>query len=198
MKAYKKNLLLSLVIFIAGFFILDFPYFYFQINRVFIGHTYSYVFSVSTSAQQKENLPANTIKILSLNILAPIVYPPKLSDSYENYLKQGTVHFPGSALPGQYGNCFIFGHSSDLIWVNSGYKTVFAPLPGIAQGTSIFVSDASGQTFEYVVTKTLITGPNDVSVLDQQGNTKRLLTLQTSYPLGTALERFIVQAELQN
>jgi len=38
--------------------------------------------------------------------------------------------------------------------------------------------------------------PKDLSVLDQQNFQKKFLSLQTSYPIGTALKRFVAVAEL--
>jgi LPXTG-site transpeptidase (sortase) family protein len=147
--------------------------------------------STSTNAQ------SNTLRIPSLGIQAPIIYVDTVSeDAFQNALRNGVVHYPKTALPGEAGNVYIFGHSSDYRWSKGSYKTVFALLPKIANGAIINVTNASGTVFTYRVTGTRIVGPKDLHVLDQQGNTKHLLTLQTSYPLGTALKRFIVTAEL--
>jgi LPXTG-site transpeptidase (sortase) family protein len=147
--------------------------------------------STSTNAQ------SNTLRIPSLGIQAPIIYVDTVSeDAFQNALRNGVVHYPKTALPGEAGNVYIFGHSSDYRWSKGSYKTVFALLPKIANGAIINVTNASGTVFTYRVTGTKIVGPKDLHVLDQQGNTKHLLTLQTSYPLGTALKRFIATAEL--
>jgi LPXTG-site transpeptidase (sortase) family protein len=197
LKKYLSPLLWSAAVLLVGFVVLDFAYFSFQTARVFDGKTTTY-FSPGQKPSAP-NLAPNQIAISDLAIHAPILYPAKNSSGdYEAFLKLGVVHFPGTALPGAVGNCYIFGHSSDYIWVKGNYKTVFAPLTQIAIGDTISVSNAAGQTFNYTVTKTFITSPNDLSVLSQQTNTKKLLTLQTSYPLGTALERFIVQAGMEN
>ena len=180
---------------VIGFIFLDFSYFWYEISRPFVGHTTVYIFS----NQAQKVIAPNQLTIQDLNIKAPIVYIDKSNpQADESALQQGVVHYPGTALPGELGNCYIFGHSSDYIWRTGKYKTIFAPLPSIAVGDAITVSNPAGEVFTYTVTKTFVTGPSDTSVLDQQGNTKKLLTLQTSYPLGTALKRFIVQAELKN
>ncbi|MDQ5951969.1 MAG: sortase [Patescibacteria group bacterium] len=138
----------------------------------------------------------NRLLIADLGIEAPIQYVEEKSESvYQEALRRGVVHFPGTALPGEPGNVYIFGHSSDYIWSPGEYKTVFAKLPQIEIGTEIQITNANGDIFRYTVLETKVVGPRDVSVLDQQNNQKYLLTLQTSYPLGTALQRYIVVAE---
>lgn len=46
-------------------------------------------------------------------------------------LKNGIVRYPGTALPGQVGNSFIFGHSSNYPWIKSEYNDVFALLDNL-------------------------------------------------------------------
>ena len=140
----------------------------------------------------------NSLKISDLGIEAPIIYITEKNETvYQEALKQGVVHYPGTALPGELGNVYIFGHSSDYTWSGGEYKTVFARLPQIELGTTIEVTDADGKLFRYIVTETKVVGPREMSVLDQFNYEKRMLSIQTSYPLGTALQRYIVVAELQ-
>ncbi len=139
------------------------------------------------------------LSIPSLNISAPVIYIDKTGEkAYVPALAKGVVHYPGTALPGAFGNDYIFGHSSDLPWSNGNYKTIFAPLPQIAIGDKIFLTDHEGQVFTYTVFETKIVTPNDLSVLGQFDNKQKLLSLQTSYPLGTALKRFIVLARIED
>lgn len=139
----------------------------------------------------------NVLRIDRLGIRAPIRY---VDDAFEpvvqDALRSGVVHYPGTANLGEFGNAYIFGHSSDYVWSTGEYKTVFALLTKIKIGDTIVATDSGGRAFTYVVTKTAVVARNDLSVLDQQGRTKKLLTLQTSYPVGTALQRFIAVAEL--
>jgi sortase A len=90
---------------------------------------------------------------------------------------------------------YIFGHSSDFAWTPGSYKTVFAKLPEIQLGTEIRISDDAGKIYTYKVIETKVVGPKDTSVLTQDP-AKKLLTLQTSYPVGTALKRFLAVSEL--
>ena len=75
-------------------------------------------------------------------------------------------------------------------------KTVFALLPKIKTGDKITVSDREGNKFIYEVKETRVIAKDDMSVLDQHNNERKLLTLQTSYPVGTALQRFVAVSEL--
>jgi LPXTG-site transpeptidase (sortase) family protein len=134
----------------------------------------------------------------SLNIEAPLKYVSETKESvYQAALKDGVVHFPGTALPGQVGNAYYFGHSSDYPWSGGHYKTVFALLPKIQTGAVIKITDSGGNLFTYTVTGTKIVVPSDTSVLSQETSGKKLLSVQTSYPVGTALRRFVVVAELR-
>lgn len=138
----------------------------------------------------------NRILIPNIEITAPIINVTERNEkAYQEALKNGVAHFPGTAAPGKHGNTYLFGHSSDSPLSSGDYKTVFATLPDIQIGDPIYLTDAQGNAFRYLTISTDIIKPNDLSVLDQYENQKRMLTVQTSYPLGTALRRFIVIAE---
>lgn len=142
--------------------------------------------------------PKDTLAIPSLGISAPIIYNVEQNeDAFQVALQNGVVHYPGSSLPGEVGNVYIFGHSSDYAWSKGDYKSVFAVLPKIEKGAEIKVTDNKGFMYTYLVTNQFVVGPKDVSVLSQDTKGKRMLTVQTSYPIGTALKRYVVQAELR-
>lgn len=135
------------------------------------------------------------LSIPSLNITAPIIFINSAEEAeIQNALKNGAVHYAGSALPGEFGNAYIVGHSSDSPFGPGSYKTVFARLPEIELASQIKIS-YQGNEYIYEVTETKAVEADDLSVLDQPVN-RKLLTLQTSYPVGTALKRFIIVAEL--
>lgn len=137
------------------------------------------------------------LSIPSLGIEAPIVHAETRSEeAYQRALRDGVARFPGTAEVGQPGNAYLFGHSSDYPWTPGDYKTAFALLTRIAPGDRVIATDRNGEPFAYEVIETKVVNPRDLSVLDQFGYERRMLTLQTSYPLGTALRRFIVLAEL--
>jgi len=136
------------------------------------------------------------ILIPSLGIEAPVVYATaRTQAAYKAALKDGVAHLPGTADPGQPGNAYLFGHSSDIPWTPGDYKTVFALLPDIAIGDMIYVTDHAGNVFSYAARETRVVRPDDLSVTEIDPERKRTLTLQTSYPVGTALRRFIVMTD---
>lgn len=148
-----------------------------------------------------KNQPTGTpdqLRIPSLDISAPIQYVDEDNEEvYQKALRDGVVHYPGTAEIGQLGNAYIFGHSSDYPFIAGSYKTVFALLPRIEKGAEIIVTDKSGHEFTYIVTDSRVVEKDDLSVLDQMGNKEKLLTLQTSYPVGTALKRYVVLAKMR-
>jgi len=138
------------------------------------------------------------IRIPSLEVDAPLVESAtRTQAAYKTALQMGVVHFPGTPEAGDVGNAYFFGHSSDFPWAKGDYKTVFALLPEIEMGAKIYVTDHDGNAYAYVADGTRVVVPSDLSVLADPGNGKRMLTLQTSYPVGTALRRFIVTASFE-
>ena len=154
---------------------------------------------VLLAPEEKEApLQPNEILIPSIGVRAPIVYVDVISEPvFVEALHHGVVHYPMTANVGEPGNAFLFGHSSDWIGVEDPYRNVFALLPHLLVGDEITVTDQDGLTFTYVVTETFIVTPTDTRVLEQGDGTESILTLQTSYPFGTALARFIVRATLK-
>lgn len=158
----------------------------------------------SPTAQQAKNfdqpqliVEPDTVVIESLGIKAPLVYVNEVQETvFQKALAQGAVHYPGTALPGEVGNVYIFGHSSDNAWSKGNYKTVFALLPKVEIGTEIIISNSQGRVYKYFVTQSLVVKPDALEYLSQETNGKKLLTLQTSYPIGTSLKRWVVVAEL--
>jgi len=105
------------------------------------------------------------------------------------------VQYSGTALPGQYGNPVIFGHSVLPQFFNpQNYKTIFATLPTLEEGDEILI-DFDGVHYRYQVIKTVEVEPTDISVLAQYYDSQ-YLTLVTCVPPGTYLRRLIVRARL--
>lgn len=150
-------------------------------------------------APVEEKSVPDRLQIAHLKIDAPIVYVEEESESaFQEALKSGVAHYPGTTDVGKPGNAYIFGHSSDYLWAKGDYKAVFALLPKIKIGDEIAASDREGRVYHYKVVETKIVTRGDLSVLSQNTGGRKLLTLQTSYPVGTALKRFVVIAELVN
>ncbi len=149
-------------------------------------------------AETPAKLDPNTVYIPSLNIKAPIIFVDEEKSTeaeFQKALQNGVVHYPKTAGIGEIGNTYIFGHSSDFAFSKGNYKTVFALLPNIQLGAEIMVSNDQGKVFTYKVYDMFVAKKTDIQLLDQNTNGKSILTLQTSYPVGTALKRYIVKAE---
>lgn len=200
--ATKKTILLRvgilLVIIIAAAALLNGPYFFKQLKFMLgLTNVEDTLPRQSNSGEQEKGEP-NKIQIPSLNITAPIQYVSETNEEiFQIALRDGVVHYPGTADLGQVGNAYIFGHSSDMAFVPGSYKTVFALLPSIKNGAEIVVSGKDGVMYRYEVFDQFVANNTDTFLLEQNTNGKKILTLQTSYPVGTALKRYIVKAELK-
>jgi LPXTG-site transpeptidase (sortase) family protein len=116
-----------------------------------------------------------------------------LEKQIQNGLQQGVVHYPGTAKPGQFGNAFITGHSSYYPWDPGKFKDVFALLNQLSPGDT-FVVYYDQLRYEYKIYNKMEVQPDNVSVLEQPKD-KKIATLMTCTPVGTALRRLIIQAE---
>ncbi len=196
MKPVVKKILLGLVIAGAIFVVLNSAFLTKNIRYYFFKATPSGPATAPGTGQSQAE--ADTLWVSSLGIKAPIKYVEESKESvFQEALRSGVVHFPGTAMPGQPGNTYIFGHSSDYLWSKGDYKTVFALLPRISKDAEVQITDHNGNLYTYTVVDSFVVAADDFSVLDQKNNEKKLLTLQTSYPVGTALKRYIVVAELK-
>ncbi|HEY6253306.1 MAG TPA: class D sortase [Candidatus Angelobacter sp.] len=126
--------------------------------------------------------PLAVLKIPKLRLEAPV-----LEGIDDLTLNSGVGRIPGTAFPGQFGNIGIAGHRDGF----------FRGLKDIAKGDTIELVTLR-RTDIYVVDKIYITQPKDVSVL--RSGPRQELTLVTCYPfyyLGSAPQRYIVQASLK-
>lgn len=102
----------------------------------------------------------------------------------QNQLRLGPGHMPGTARPGDVGNCVIAGHRD----------THFRALKDIRKGDEIRVETSTGR-FCYRVTGISIVKPSNVQALAP--STPAVLSLVTCYPfyyVGPAPRRFVVRA----
>lgn len=105
-------------------------------------------------------------------------------------LKRGVGHYPGTALPGQYGNASLAGHRTT-------YGAPFEDIDRLKVGDPILIDTADGGHFEYIVDSQEIIRPENVGVLAQPEDPKAaLLTLTTCHPKRSTKRRLIVRAHL--
>jgi sortase A len=112
-------------------------------------------------------------------------------------LKKNAIHYPGTALPGEYGNTVIFGHSAlPQFFRPKDPLTIFNPLTKITVGDTVNIR-FDGIKYSYSVKKISEVEPDRIEVLSQDFSTHEL-TLITCVPLGTYWHRLVIKAELIN
>lgn len=114
-----------------------------------------------------------------------------LENEMQDALRNGVVHYPGTALPGQTGNIAITGHSSYFPWDSGRFKDVFALLHQVVNGDRIVIYYEQDK-YVYEVDEIDIVLPENLDILRQTPDDR--LTLITCTPVGTNLKRLIVIA----
>ncbi len=139
------------------------------------------------------NTSPNSIYIVKIGARAPIVSSSGTKQSELNAaLNQGVVLYPGSALPGQSGEVVLAGHSSVFPWNKTSYGQIFTLLDKLEKGDVISIVYNNYQ-YDYQVTGKAILFPNQVKT---SLTMEQKLLLSTCWPIGTALKRLVVYAEL--
>lgn len=176
-----------------------------QYNRVLFANVQAYISPGSIDPQNIVVDPSSDIKVSKeprliipkINVDVPAIYDVKSDyDSQMAAMAKGVAHFsiPGaSSHPGEIGNTVLSGHSSNDLFDTGDYKFIFAQLEKMKVGDSIY-ANYKGIRYTYVITKTEVVKPTEVSKLIYKTN-KPILTLITCTPLGTALNRLLVTAE---
>lgn len=103
-------------------------------------------------------------------------------------LKKGIGHYTDSVFPGEPDNAVLAGHR----------ESRFRDIGRLKKGDRIIVETRDEGTFVFSVKKTWVTDKDDRTVI--VSHDEPLLTLITCYPfhyIGSAPERYIVQAELK-
>jgi LPXTG-site transpeptidase (sortase) family protein len=119
----------------------------------------------------------------------------KMHEIFMEELRKWVVRYPGTARPGEEGNVFIFGHSSNYPWVKSEYNDVFALLDTLENGDDVVIFYGQ-KKFTYRITDRAVVKPGDMKVLESRDPHKKELALMTCWPIGTTLERIILFASL--
>lgn len=133
--------------------------------------------------------------ISRLNLYAPIILNVngKNKIQYNKSLYDGVAHMKNTALPGQNGNTFIFGHSSFYDQANQ-YAKIFATLNQLEKGDTFKIRWQSKNLF-YTVTSKKMVAASFMEATAQKPN-QQIITLMTCWPVGTNQKRLIVIAKL--
>jgi len=125
--------------------------------------------------------PIAVLRIPKIGLEVPI-----LEGTDDLNLNRAVGHIPGTSKPGQRGNIGIAGHRDGF----------FRGLKDVLLGDMIEIITQS-ETDVYAIDQIVIVHPNDVEVLSPRRYPS--LTLVTCYPfyfIGSAPERYIIQASL--
>ena len=128
-------------------------------------------------------LPLAVLSIPAIHLEVPV-----LEGTDDFTLNRAVGHIGGTPEPGHVGNVGIAGHRDGF----------FRGLKDVHLGDAIELSTQK-ETTRYVVDEILIVSPKDVSVL--RARSKASLTLVTCYPfyyVGSAPQRYIIQASIAN
>jgi sortase A len=111
----------------------------------------------------------------------------------EEALTDSAVHVPATGFPWQEGaNTYIAGHR--LGYPGTGSYRIFYDLDRLEEGDEIILRDAAGNEYTYRVTRTLVTDPYDVEVMNPVEG-RNIVTLQTC-TLPDYRDRIVVQGEM--
>ena len=96
-------------------------------------------------------------------------------------LREGVVHLPFTPSPGEQGNAYIIGHSSNYSSVQSDFNYIFAPLINeVNVGEDFVIYDNLGRELTFEVIDTRVVREEDVATAYVKYEDKRTVTLQGS------------------
>ncbi len=202
-KWYIRFGLYWLALFIVVFSFLNAPIF---IERVAVGEksteskvvTYQELaetpMAESAPIKAGETVPDGSwLKIPKIKVTAPIQFVETTDEAtIQAYLTKGLVHYKGTADPGEVGNVFITGHSSNYWWIEGKYNYVFVNLDKLKTGDQAIIYH-NGNKHIYEVKSKIVVKPSDVSVLKKTETP--ILTLMTCTPAGTNWKRLIIKLD---
>jgi sortase A len=140
------------------------------------------------------NIDDNSIFIERIDIKAPITFRVENNeDAVRDNLKNGAIHITGTSLPGENGNVFVTGHSSNYFWISSKFNAVFALLDKEMIGDLILIKFRN-INYVYQIEEKLVVRPLETSVMNDYAKYPTI-TLMTCTPVGTNLNRLIIRAK---
>lgn len=116
-----------------------------------------------------------------------------LENDIQGSLRDGVVHYPGTAFPDQIGNVVLTGHSSYFPWDPGRFKDVFALLHQVQIKDKVVIY-YDQKKFIYQVSEKSVVLPDQIDVLGPSDDSR--VTLITCTPIGTNEKRLIVEAVL--
>ena len=143
---------------------------------------------------QPENVPIDPNADVPVNQIGTIEIPkiglvhPIFEGIWLSVINQGPGHWPGTAMPGGYGNAVFAGHRVT-------HTHPFRHIDLLVPGDEIIVKTGTG-TFRYRVTSSEVVKPTETRIVDQTPGHR--ITLFACHPPGSATERYVVHGELED
>ncbi len=161
---------------------------------IFIYYPVIALYLVPTQTVNKLSDTSFYIDIPKINVFLPIIsnVDPFNEKEYRKVLEKGVAQAKGTALPGEKGTSYLFGHSSDSPWRITRYNIAFFRLPELKKGDIILIK-RRGKEYKYKVSGEKTVWPNEINYLLDTKKTQ--LILQTCVPIGTSLQRLLVFAD---
>lgn len=125
--------------------------------------------------------PVGILKIPRLGVSVTIA-----EGTEEAQLKSGAGHLPGTAGPGEKGNCVIFGYRTYL------FSHPFRHLELLRPGDQIVLSDETGR-YLYEIYETRRVTPDQREVLEPAEGAERIVTLVTGTALLPINQRLVIR-----
>jgi sortase A len=181
-----------------------------QFNSILFAQVEAYI---SPGALEGKNLvindPVSSTKVgpetrliipkINVDMPADFTINTLSEDKIQAALQHAAVRYnlPGAnALPGQYGNSVILGHSSNDVFAQGQYKFAFVLADHLVPGDTFYVH-YNGTRYTYKITEKKVIKPAQINEL-QIGYDKPMLTLVTCTPAGTSINRLLIYAEQIN
>jgi len=145
--------------------------------------------------QMRQNVPEFfNLKVDKLKIQKGVIETNSFNMNPDKYLG----HYAGTALPGEVGNVFIYGHSVVPFFFDpNNYKTIFSNLHKL-ENNDIIEVEFDGKIYKYQVFEKKVLAPEEVNPLatiTPAYLNEKTLSLMTCTPPGTTLKRLIVGAK---
>ena len=137
-------------------------------------------------APQDENAPEPVVELGSIEIPTLDVNATLYEGIRLPTFDRGPGHWPGTAMPGEFGNAVVGGH-------RTSYSKPFRYLDRLVPGDEVVFTTTAGR-FVYRVTSTEIVDPYEMRVVNQ--NPGFTATLFACHPVGSTRERIVVHLSL--
>ncbi|MFA6135981.1 MAG: class E sortase [Candidatus Paceibacterota bacterium] len=155
-------------------------------------------------------LPGMNFRLIipKIEIDVPIISPQNSSTAAVlAAMEDGTALYQGSSEPGEKGRSVILGHSSRATWYRGNYATVFSLISQLNVGDMFYIL-TQDKKFTYRVFRNQVLSPYQANqlfagpvVYGGMSNQNLIsagseIDLVTCYPVGSASNRTVIQAEL--